>query len=157
MYCERWLLSLPEFKSFAKGRSTYLIATQCGSAMRGLPPNPSLTGVLAEGPAIFLTDCGPPDRCCIGLAQALHVRIDLVRRPQVHDQDVILGRRDQVIQPRGHLGAAPGRQPALEDRQLHPVAVAFHRLEDVAPAFRCGYVVGDDVEALRGHVGYRGR
>ena len=27
--------------------------------MRGLPPNPSLTGVLAEGPAIFLTRLWP--------------------------------------------------------------------------------------------------
>ena len=54
-------------------------------------------------------------------------------------------------------GNTPVYVKKAPDRQLHPVAVAFHRLEDVAPAFRFGYVVGDDVEALRGHVGYRGR
>ena len=81
--------------------------------MRGLLPNPSLTGVLAEGPAIFLTRLWPAGpvlhRSCPGSPREDR----LVRRPQVHDQDVILGRRDQVIQPRGHLGAAAVRRPQL--------------------------------------------
>jgi CRISPR-associated protein Csb2 len=91
------------------------------------------------------------------LAQTFHVRIDLIRRTQVEDQDVVFPAVDCLLQAARQLGAAPRGQPALEHGELQPAAVAVHQLEDAAPALVVRDVVGDDVEPLFDHVRYRTR
>jgi hypothetical protein len=41
----------------------------------------------------------------------------------------------------------------LEDRQLKPLAIAIHGLEDTAPALLVGDVIGDDEQAFLTHRG----
>src|SRR5581483_2766729 len=85
------------------------------------------------------------------LAQALHTRVDLVGGPQVENQHVVVAAVDRLLEAARHLGAAAGREPALEHGELQPAAVTLHQLEHAPPAPVVRDVVGDDVEALFHH------
>src|SRR5690625_4895948 len=82
------------------------------------------------------------------LPEAGYFGADAVRRSKVHNDDMIVGVVDDLIERRRHFRVAPCRESALENRKLQPLAVAFHELEYGAPSLRVANVVGDDVQVL---------
>src|SRR5579885_2352495 len=90
------------------------------------------------------------------LADALHGQLDFVRRPDIDQKHTVLAVLDQLAQPRLKLGAAPPREPALENGKLQPLAVSMHGLEHASPAFRIRNIVGDDKQAFV-HLAYSTR
>ena len=81
------------------------------------------------------------------------MRVDLVRRTEVENEDVVVAAVDRLLHPARELDAPARREPALEDRELQPVALAVHELEHPPPAPVVGDVVGDDVETFVDHGG----
>ena len=78
-------------------------------------------------------------------AQAGDVRRHPVGRAHVHEDDVIVGVMDHAVEQGDQFGMALPVEPALEDGELNPLAIAFHDPENPPPAFRVADVVGHDV------------
>lgn len=80
------------------------------------------------------------------LAQAGDPGHDLVGDTDIHDHHMVLLVMDQAVDQRDQLGVSLPAQPALEYRQLQPLAIAVHQPEQPAPALLIADVVDDDVE-----------
>src|SRR5208283_3647670 len=61
----------------------------------------------------------------------------------IDQKHMVLAIFHQLTQSRLELGAAPARQPALENGKLNPLAIAMHGFEHPSPAPLVGNVVGD--------------
>ena len=72
--------------------------------------------------------------------------LDRLSKPQIHGDHMIVIMMDNSVQEGNHLRVSPTTQPALKDRELQPFAVPVHDLEDSAPAFCVGDIIGDDIE-----------
>src|SRR5579885_863264 len=100
---------------------------------------------------IPLNDSSPAFHFRECLADALDSQLDFIRWPDINQEHVVLAVLYQLAQPRLELGAAPPREPALDNGKLQPLAIAVHGLEHAPPALRVGNVVGDDKQAFVRH------
>src|SRR5438477_11319837 len=63
-----------------------------------------------------------------GLAEAFDPRIDLVGGAEIENKHMVIAAVNRRLEPQRHFGAPPRRDTALEQRQLHPAALAMHEL-----------------------------
>ena len=99
-------------------------------------------------------DHGFPAHGLERLPQADDAGVDAVGDADIDQDDVVGVMIDQIVDARNQLGVPAAAQPALEDRELHPFAVAVHQPEHAAPPLGVGDVVDDDVEVLHGVTGW---
>src|SRR5947209_7453458 len=116
-------------------QTTYWRATSYFPASAS--PLPATTKALARRPALR-PHCasyhnGGSRHRLERLTQALDSRIDLVRRPEIENEHVVVAAVNRLLEPARHLGAAQGAEPALEDGKLQPAAVAVHAVENAPP------------------------
>lgn len=83
--------------------------------------------------------------------EAFHPRIDLLRKTQIHDEDMVLLVVYQPIEAGCQLCATLRRKSTLEDRQLQPSTITVHELEDLAPTPIVGDVIGHDIKPFLRH------
>src|SRR5579885_383543 len=132
----------------ARNRSAGTYAERLGRACALPHPCIKRVALYHGGAALHLRE---------GLADALDREVDPVRRPDVDEEDMVLPGLHQLAQPRLQLGPPPPREPALEDGELDPLAIAVHRLEHAPPAPAVADVIGHDEQALVAHRAHRGR
>src|SRR6202040_429987 len=104
-----------------------------------------------EPRAVLLYDGGLPLNFRERLTDALRRQLDLVRRTNIDQEDVIFAVLHQFTQSRLQLGTTPARKTALENGKLNPVAISVHCFENTAPAPLIGDVIGDNEQAFVGH------
>ena len=80
------------------------------------------------------------------LADAEHARPHRLGRADINHQQVVFFMVQDAVDKMDQFGVAHAREAALKHGQLQPFAIAFHHLEQAAPALVIGDVVGDDVE-----------
>ena len=68
-----------------------------------------------------------------GFTQTFDSRSERGSRTEVEDDYVIFGVVDDLFKRELQLDPAPSAQAALEDRQLHPLAVSVHDPKNAAP------------------------
>jgi hypothetical protein len=121
--------------------------------MRALPGRRSVIRPLACRRQLSSDDDRLPFNRGICLPETDDPGHDLVRKPDINENHVVVRMVNDAVQECNELGVTLDREAALKQRELQPLAKTLHDTEHTSPPLRVGDVVRHKIKVFFAHRG----